>query len=37
MISYDALNKKVSIDVNGRYEEDFTEKDYEKNITFYIW
>ena len=37
MISYDALNKKVSIDVNGRYEEDYIEKNYEKNITFYIW
>jgi hypothetical protein len=37
MMNYDADNKKVSIDVNGRYEEDFTEKIYNKNITFYIW
>ena len=37
MIAYDVLNKKVAIDINGRYEENFTERDYEKNITFYIW
>jgi hypothetical protein len=37
MISYEAENKKVSIDVTGQYEEDFTEKSYNKNITFYIW
>jgi len=37
MISYEAESKKVSIDINGRYEEDFVEKNYEKNITFYIW
>ena len=37
MIYYDSKQKKVSIDVNGRYEEDFTEKNYNKNITFYIW
>jgi hypothetical protein len=37
MIYYDSDYKKVSIDINGRYEEDFTENMYEKNITFYIW
>jgi hypothetical protein len=37
MIYYDADYKKVSIDINGRYEEDFKENLYEKNITFYIW
>jgi predicted component of type VI protein secretion system len=37
LISYEAKSKQVSIDVSGQYEEDFTEKDYEKNITFYIW
>ena len=37
MMNYDADYKKVSIDVYGKYEEDFTEKNYKKNITFYIW
>jgi len=37
MIDYDANSKKVSIDINGRYEEDFAENNYETNITFYIW
>ena len=37
MIDYDTDNKRVSIDVLGRYEEDFSEKHYEKNITFFIW
>jgi len=37
MISYEAKLKQVSIDVTGRYTEDFTEKNYEKNVTFYIW
>ena len=37
MIDYDTDNKKVSIEVYGRYEEDFKEKTYENNITFYIW
>ena len=37
MINYDKDRKKVSIDVKGRYEEDFIEKIYTKNITFYIW
>ena len=37
MIYYNTDVKQVSIDVNGRYEEDFIEKNYDKNITFYIW
>jgi len=37
MINYDTDKKQVSIDVSGRYEEDFTENIYKKNITFYIW
>ena len=37
MIDYDTDYKKVSIDVHGRYEEDFSDKQYEKNVTFYIW
>ena len=36
-MNYDSGYKKVSIDISGRYEEDFAEKDYRKNITFYIW
>ena len=36
-INYDTEKKKVSIDVKGRYEEDYTEKNYTNNITFYIW
>jgi hypothetical protein len=37
IINYDTNKKMVSIDVSGQYEEDFTEKNYTKNITFYIW
>ena len=37
VINYDKEKKQVSIDVSGQYEEDFTEKTYTKNITFYIW
>ena len=36
-MNYDAEIKKVSIEIIGRYEEDFTEKLYKKNITFHIW
>jgi len=36
-IAYDPEKKRVSIDVSGWYEEDYVEKDYNKNITFYIW
>ena len=36
-IDYDADLKKVTIDIRGRYEEDFAETNYETNITFYIW
>jgi len=36
-MDYDSDYKKVSIDISGRYEEDFTEKIYTRNITFYIW
>ena len=36
-MNYDAETKKVSIDITGRYEEDFAERLYKKNITFYIW
>ena len=36
-MSYDTDYKKVTIDVSGQYEEDYTEKMYKKNITFNIW
>ena len=37
MIYYNKDKKQVSIYVTGQYDEDFTEKTYTKNITFYIW
>jgi len=36
-IDYESDYKKVSIDIGGRYEEDYTEKRYNRNITFHIW
>lgn len=36
-MGYDADTKKVSIEIIGRYEEDYAEKLYKKNITFHIW
>jgi hypothetical protein len=36
-IGYETEQKRVSIDVSGWYEEDYVEKEYNKNITFYIW
>ena len=36
-MSYDAKVKKVSLDVTGKYEEDYVEKKYQKNISFLIW
>ena len=37
MMYHTSESKKVSLDITGVYEEDFAEKLYEKNITFYIW
>ena len=36
-MGYDAKIKEVSLEVTGKYEEDFTEKKYQKNISFLIW
>jgi len=36
-MNYNSDFKKVTIDVSGQYEEDYTDKTYTKNITFYIW
>jgi hypothetical protein len=37
MMYHTSESKKVSLEITGIYEEDYTEKMYEKNITFYIW
>ena len=34
---YDPDYKKVTIEVSGKYNEDYMEKNYKKEITFYIW
>ena len=34
---YDPKIKQISLDVSGKYEEDYTEKKYQKNISFIIW
>jgi len=34
---YDPKVKKVSLDILGKYEEAYTEKVYQKNISFLIW
>jgi len=36
-MNFDPKQKKVSLSITGKYEEEFTEKDYQKNISFYIW
>ena len=36
-MGYDAKIKEISLEVTGKYEEDFTEKKYQKNISFLIW
>ena len=37
MMSFDAIKRKATLEVTGRYEEDFSEKEYKKEIAFYIW
>ena len=37
MMYYTSESKVVSLEITGVYEEDYVEKSYEKNITFYIW
>jgi len=36
-MGYEAQNKQITLEVTGRYEEDFTEKKYQKIISFIIW
>jgi hypothetical protein len=36
-MGYEANNKEISLEVTGKYEEDFTEKKYQKIISFIIW
>jgi hypothetical protein len=36
-MNYDPKFKKVSLDISGYYEENYIEKNYQKNISFLIW
>ena len=36
-MGYDSITRKVTIEIIGRYEEDFTEKLYKKETSFFIW
>jgi len=36
-MNYEAKNKQISLEITGKYEEDYTEKKYQKNISFLIW
>jgi hypothetical protein len=36
-MNYKPKQREVSLDITGKYEEDFRDKDYQKNIIFYIW
>ena len=36
-MGYDSATRKVTIEIIGRYEEDFTEKLYKKESSFFIW
>jgi len=36
-MGYDPKIKEISLEVTGKYEEDYTEKKYQKNISFIIW
>ena len=36
-MNFDPKQKNVSLSITGKYEEEFTEKYYQKNISFYIW
>ena len=36
-MGYDSDTRKVSIEIIGRFEEDYTEKLYKKDISFFIW
>jgi len=36
-MGYDSKIKEISLEITGKYEEDFAEKNYQKNISFLIW
>jgi len=36
-MNYEPKIKQISLEISGKYEEDYTEKKYEKKITFIIW
>jgi len=36
-MGYNSSIKQVSLEITGKYEEDFTVKNYQKNISFIIW
>jgi len=36
-MTFDPKLKKISLDITGKYEENYVDKKYEKNISFLIW
>jgi hypothetical protein len=36
-MGYDPKIKQISLEVTGKYEENYEEKKYQKNISFLIW
>jgi len=36
-MDYDSKIKQISLEITGKYEEDFEYKKYQKNISFTIW
>jgi len=36
-MGFEAKEKRITLDITGKYEEDYVEKSYQKNISFLIW
>lgn len=36
-MDYESKQKRISIEINGKYEEEYVEKNYHKSISFLIW
>ena len=36
-MNYEAKQKQITLDITGKYEEEYIEKNYHKNISFLIW
>jgi hypothetical protein len=36
-MEYDSKIKQISLEITGKYEEEYVEKKYQKNISFIIW